>query len=186
MNDKMFGGQTRQGIETAATLGWVLYQMDNITQADQVMQAIVQTGSPSADSLYYRAMILEKVGKTEDAIKYLKAAVAVSPSFVHRREAKAMLAKLGGDVPEDKSKEKKSKETSDTEPPKTGNRPRRFRRYRHQRQEEAGTALAEVIVPRSPAPGLPPGAFFARCIKKIMVGRSVVYHDLYPETERPS
>jgi tetratricopeptide (TPR) repeat protein len=111
INDKMFGGQNRQGIETAATLGWIYYQMGQINQADQVMQAIVKTGSPSADALYYRARILQDVGKTEEAVNYLKTALGISKAFVHHKEAKDMLAKLnsqlGNDTSDDTSKESK-------------------------------------------------------------------------------
>src|SRR5439155_23998521 len=46
INQKMYGGQTnQQGIEAAATLGWVLYQMGNINEADRVMQAIINTNA---------------------------------------------------------------------------------------------------------------------------------------------
>lgn len=110
MNDKTFGGQNnpRQAIETAATLGWVLYNQGQINKADQVMQAIEKTGSPSADSLYYRARILQQVGNTDDAIKYLSTALKVSRAFIHRGEAEEMLKTLARlkniDVSEDTKK----------------------------------------------------------------------------------
>ena len=94
INDKVFGGKTRQGIETAATLGWVLYQMGDLNEADQVMQAIVRTRSPSADALYYRARILQDRGQSEEALKYVTAACEISKAFVHHTEAEDMKAKL--------------------------------------------------------------------------------------------
>jgi Tfp pilus assembly protein PilF len=112
MNDKMFGGQNnpRQAIETAATLGWVLYNQGQINKADQVMQAIERTGSPSADSLYYRARILQQIGNTQDAAKYVAAALKVSKTFIHRIEAEEMakaLAKVNGiDVSEETPRKK--------------------------------------------------------------------------------
>ncbi|HEV3416035.1 MAG TPA: tetratricopeptide repeat protein, partial [Pirellulales bacterium] len=125
INDKMFGGKSdRQGIESAATLGWIYYQMGQINQADQVMQAIVNSGSPSADALYYRARILQDVGKTEEAVKYLKTALGISKAFVHHKEAKDMLAKLnsqlGNDTDEPVKESKKSDaDTSKADAPKT-------------------------------------------------------------------
>ena len=72
--------------------------MGNINEADKVMQAILNTGNPSADSLYYKARILQEVGRSEDAKKCLDLALKISKSFVHHKDAKdmsEMLAKLG-------------------------------------------------------------------------------------------
>lgn len=119
MNEKAFGGQSAgqnraQAIETAATLGWVLYQRGDITKADQVMQAIVRTNAPSADSLYYRACILQDVGKSQDAYNYVDTALKISKSFVHRHEAEEMKKSLAKVVrTTDTSDEtKKEKETA--------------------------------------------------------------------------
>ncbi len=110
INDKMFGGQSggARSLETAATLGWVLYQMNDLANADKVMQAIVQSGNPSADALYYRARILQDVGKTEEAVKYLQAALKISKSFVHHQEAADLLKKIGtaGNTSESKKDDK--------------------------------------------------------------------------------
>jgi len=108
MNDKMFGGQNSgaRGIETAATLGWVLFQMDKVTEAAQVMEAILKSGNANPDSLYYAARILKERGQNENAIKLLQAALKNYKAFVHRNDAKGLLAKLGG-----------SEDSSDTSKP---------------------------------------------------------------------
>ncbi len=98
MNEKMFGGQNSgaRGIETAATLGWVLFQMDKVTEAGQVMEAILKSGNANPDSLYYAARILKERGQPENAVKLLQAALKNYKAFVHRNDAKSLLVKLGG------------------------------------------------------------------------------------------
>jgi len=124
INQKMYGGQNnREGIETAATLGWVLYQMGNVNEADKVMQAILNTGNPSADSLYYKARILQEVGRSEDAKKCLDLALKISKSFVHHKDAKdmsEMLAKrLGTDSSDEKEPSTPAADSSRTDSTKT-------------------------------------------------------------------
>ena len=112
MNEKMFGGQNSgaRGIETAATLGWVLFQMDKVTEAGQVMEAILKSGNANPDSLYYAARILKERGQPENAVKLLQAALKnYKTAWVHRNDAKALLVKLGG-----------SEDTTETPTPKSG------------------------------------------------------------------
>jgi predicted Zn-dependent protease len=141
INEKVFGGQNggqnRQAAETAATLGWVLYNQGQINQADKVMQAIERAGASSPDSLYYKARILEAAGQPENAVKYLKTALTLSKAFVHHRDAQGMKdkleAQLGTGSLSDNSKESSDsskgtsskddsapkKTTTDTEPGKS-------------------------------------------------------------------
>lgn len=85
-----------KAIEAAATLGWVFYEMDRIPEADQVTQAIANTGAASPDILYYRARLLQDPhGQTKDAIASLRAALSNARGFfIHRQDAEDLLAKL--------------------------------------------------------------------------------------------
>jgi len=84
-----------KAIEAAATLGWVYFQMDRIPEADQVTQAIINTGAASPDILYYRARLLQDShGQTKDAVISLRQALSNPRGFfVHRQDAEEMLAK---------------------------------------------------------------------------------------------
>jgi len=94
------GGQRdpTRAIESAATLGWVLFQMNRIPEADQVTKAVMDTGVASPDILYYRARQFQEHSQTKEAILSLKAALSNSRGFfVHRVDAKEMLASLDKD-----------------------------------------------------------------------------------------
>ena len=69
--------------------------MDRIPEADQVTQAIINTGAASPDILYYRARLLQDShGQTKDAIISLRQALSNPRGFfVHRQDAEDMLAK---------------------------------------------------------------------------------------------
>jgi len=129
MNNRVNGGDKQnpaQALESAATLGWVLYEMKRPLEAAQVMQQVANTGVISADGLYYIARLNEDQGKTEDAIKLLKAALENGRQFVHRHEAEGMLAKLnkGEDTSAEHGpppKSKKSNGGTDSGPPPTAN-----------------------------------------------------------------
>ena len=87
-----------RAIESAATLGWVLFQMNRIPEADQVTQAIINTGVASPDILYYQARLFQEHSQTKEAIAKLKASLSNSRGFfVHRDDAKQWLAKLDKD-----------------------------------------------------------------------------------------
>ncbi len=125
INDKMFGGQNggARGIETAATLGWVLFEMGKVTEAAQVMQAIVQTGNANPDSLYYCARIFDVRNQPEQAVKFLQEALK-NKAFVHRKEAKQLLAKLGGTEGTDKPKDSDKEKSSGTAPSSSSSEPK--------------------------------------------------------------
>ena len=67
-----------------------LFQMDRIPEADQVTQAIINTGVASPDILYYRARLFDEHGQTKEAITSLKAACrsAADSSFTARMPSK--------------------------------------------------------------------------------------------------
>jgi hypothetical protein len=109
INQKMFAGQkNQQEIEAAATLGWVLFNMEKINEADRVVQAVLNTGNPSPDALYFKARILQEMGKSEDAKKVVDLALKFPKNFVHRPEALAMSNTLARSLGTDTSDEKDS------------------------------------------------------------------------------
>lgn len=72
--------------------------MNRIPEADQVTQAIINTGVASPDILYYQARLFQEHSQTKEAIAKLKASLSNSRGFfVHRDDAKQWLAKLDKD-----------------------------------------------------------------------------------------
>ena len=80
--------------EAAATLGWVLYRGGDRLNAGKALEAAASSGSLSADSAYYAAVILADIGKTADAVRLLEAADKTTVPFFHRDEAKDLKAQL--------------------------------------------------------------------------------------------
>lgn len=84
-----------RAIEAAATLGWALFELDRIPEADQVTQAIINTGVSSPDIWYYRAKLFQYHGQTKEAVESLNNALKNTRGFfIHRDDAKRMLAQL--------------------------------------------------------------------------------------------
>lgn len=82
-------------LESASTLGWVLFLNGRYSQADQVFEAIAKTGVAGPDLLYYRGCMFEHDGQTDKAVAAFEAALAYKRGFfIHRQEAKDRLAKL--------------------------------------------------------------------------------------------
>jgi tetratricopeptide (TPR) repeat protein len=87
-----------RAIEAASTLGWVLFMMNRIPEADQVTQAVINTGAATPDIWYYRARLFEEHGQTKEAIASLKASLTNKRGFfVHRDDAQHLLARLDKD-----------------------------------------------------------------------------------------
>ncbi len=115
INQKMFAGQkNQQEIEATATLGWVLFNMEKINEADQVVQAVLNTGNPSPDALYFKARILQEMGKSEDAKKVVDLALKYPKNFVHRPEALGMSNTLARSLGTDTTDEKDSSAASNS------------------------------------------------------------------------
>jgi tetratricopeptide (TPR) repeat protein len=113
-----------RALESAATLGWVLFQMNRIPEADQVTQAIINTGVASPDILYYQARLFQEHSQTKEAIAKLKASLSNSRGFfVHRDDAKQWLARLdkenGSDDTGSGSTDTKATDTSADKAPAT-------------------------------------------------------------------
>ena len=80
--------------EAAATLGWVLYKNGDKFNASKALDAAASSGSLSADSAYYAAVILADNGRKPDAIRLLDAAGKTTIPFFHKDAAKKLLDKL--------------------------------------------------------------------------------------------
>jgi tetratricopeptide (TPR) repeat protein len=114
-------GDKAKAIEAAATLGWALFNMNRIPQADQVTQAIINTGVASPDILYYRARLFEEHGQTKEAVVSLKQSLSNSRGFfVHREDAQQLLAKLDKDSGSSDDTGTGSTDTSTGSTPKSG------------------------------------------------------------------
>jgi tetratricopeptide (TPR) repeat protein len=83
-----------QAVESATTLGWVYYQMQRTAEATQALQAVANAGNPSSDSLYFMARLIQDRGDNAGALNLLNAALSSGHSFIHRKEAQEMHARL--------------------------------------------------------------------------------------------
>jgi tetratricopeptide (TPR) repeat protein len=81
--------------EALATLGWALYRMGRVDQAEQVLRQLVGGGRITPDVAYYLACVLAEKGKKDDARKLLQSATGLSGAFAHRKDAEALLQTLG-------------------------------------------------------------------------------------------
>jgi len=105
--------------EALATLGYVRYRNGDLDGAMQALQKAVNSGGlwlpplwpspgvvigspevagfgrqPSADTVYYLALVYADQDKTKEAQRLLKAALGSKELFVYRKEAQALLDKL--------------------------------------------------------------------------------------------
>jgi lipopolysaccharide biosynthesis regulator YciM len=68
--------------------------MGNLQQAQAALQAGLQAGSLSMDSTYLVARLLAEKGNKEHAIQALAQVVEKGGLFIHRKQAKELLAKM--------------------------------------------------------------------------------------------
>lgn len=97
INQRMHGQDRQnaaQAIESAATLGWVYYQMQRTAEATQALQTVANSGAPGPDSLYFMARLIQDRGDSAGALNLLNAALANSHWFVHRKEATELRSRL--------------------------------------------------------------------------------------------
>jgi Tfp pilus assembly protein PilF len=81
-------------IDALSTYGWVLYRRGQLDDAEKVLRAVATGGSLTADTAYYWACILKDRGQEAVAKQWLESALRSPAPFLHREEAKALLAKL--------------------------------------------------------------------------------------------
>ncbi|HZZ71012.1 MAG TPA: tetratricopeptide repeat protein [Pirellulales bacterium] len=91
--------------EAAATYGWVLYKAGDRLNASKALEAAASSGSLSADSAYYAAVILNDIGKKADAIRLLEAASKTATPFFHKEAAEKLLSELRPKEDSEKSKD---------------------------------------------------------------------------------
>ncbi len=77
-----------------ATLGWVLYRTGQPDEAIQILQQSAADGQINAASAYYFAVALSDKGQTDQAKKFLEAALSSKPPFAKRAAAQELLKKL--------------------------------------------------------------------------------------------
>jgi tetratricopeptide (TPR) repeat protein len=85
-----------RAVESAATLGWALFQLDRIKEADQVTQAVINSHAGNPDIFYFQARLFQDGhGQTKEAIAELRQALNIGRGpFIHKDDAQQMLSKL--------------------------------------------------------------------------------------------
>jgi tetratricopeptide (TPR) repeat protein len=88
--------KTNQAGEAYSTLGWVLYKLDRLDDAEKYLRGAISGGQFSLDTAYYLARVLSKRGVkgNKDAINLLETAIKTPGPFAYRDDAKALLAEL--------------------------------------------------------------------------------------------
>jgi phospholipase/lecithinase/hemolysin/tetratricopeptide (TPR) repeat protein len=80
--------------EALATLGTVCYRLHRLDQAEQALQAVVDSGQGSSDAAYILARVKVERGRAGEAPPLLKAALAAPGFFAFRDEARQWLDRL--------------------------------------------------------------------------------------------
>jgi superkiller protein 3 len=80
--------------EAGATLGRIYYLLGRWEEAERALQAAARTGQLSPDAAYYFASVLDQLKRPDDAQKLLKAALDAPGTFLFRKEAKDLQARL--------------------------------------------------------------------------------------------
>jgi len=80
-------------VEAAATLGWTYYKAGKLAEAEQALQAVIQSNQLTPDSAFYVAKVLSDRGRNADALNIVNVALQ-TPVFFNRVEAEALQKKL--------------------------------------------------------------------------------------------
>ena len=80
--------------EALSTLGWVLYKMGRLDEAERVLQASVGGGRASANTAYYLAHVFRDRGRLPQVRKLLQAALGTKGPFTYRKEAEKWLTEI--------------------------------------------------------------------------------------------
>jgi tetratricopeptide (TPR) repeat protein len=78
--------------EAESTLGWVLYRMGRLDDAERHLRAAMSGGMLSRDTAYYIAKLRSDRGKSDESLALLRKAVESSGPFAHADEAAKWLA----------------------------------------------------------------------------------------------
>lgn len=93
-------------VEAAATLGWTYYKAGKLAEAEQALQAVIQSNQLTPDSAYYVARVLSDRGRNADALNIVNVALQ-TPVFFNRVEAEALQKKLAAATESGKEAPKK-------------------------------------------------------------------------------
>ncbi len=88
--------KTTNAVEAASTLGWVLYKMNQLDDADKYLQSAISgsAGNPSPDTAYYAAVVASEKNRKEEAKTLLKYSLKSTAPFTMKQEAAALLEQL--------------------------------------------------------------------------------------------
>jgi len=87
--------QNSTNVNAIATLGWIYYQMNDLTKANQLFSNTVKMGgSLNSDTRYFLATVLFDKGQFPAAEQQLNVALAGPRLFVYRPKAQALLDKI--------------------------------------------------------------------------------------------
>jgi tetratricopeptide (TPR) repeat protein len=87
----------QQSVVAAATLGWVLFKMDRLEDAQKAFAAVAQAATTTglnAETQYYFANFLVKANRTAEALQLLYNAVDNDKPFAYRNQANALIEDL--------------------------------------------------------------------------------------------
>lgn len=93
-----------QNPELAATLGWILLQMDQLDEAQRAFSMATQGRNLSRDNAYYLARFRHRRGSSADARKIVESALSAAGPFANKAEAEKFLKELGPTRATDKPK----------------------------------------------------------------------------------
>jgi tetratricopeptide (TPR) repeat protein len=84
-----------QNNESAVTLGWALYRLARLPEAERAIQNATKLGPLNPDSSYLISRILFEQNKLEDAARILDSVVENEGIFVHRNQAEQLRTQIG-------------------------------------------------------------------------------------------
>ena len=80
--------------EVYSTLGWVLFRLGRIDEAERALRMATSNGSISPDTGYFLARIAADQGRVAEARQLLQSALAGKAPFLLRKEAEELLEKV--------------------------------------------------------------------------------------------
>jgi len=80
--------------EAHSTLGWVLYRLGRLDEAEQSLRTAVSGGTLSADTAYYLARVAVDRNRKDEARNLLETALRFKGPFLLRKEAQVLLDQL--------------------------------------------------------------------------------------------